>query len=102
MNGGHAWTGCWAITMPWDNGTSASPAVLVREIWKGLDLTGIQLSNWQNQTLLSAVGWRGQTYINGFDLNAIFGIENRQSHSSGQVSDGIGTQDITDLPAGHH
>ena len=26
------------------------------------------------------------------------GIENRQSHSNGQVSDVIGTQNITDLP----
>ena len=62
------------------------------------EVESVQLSNWQNQTLLSAIGWRGQTYINCFDLNASFGIENRKSHSSGQVSDGISTQNITDLP----
>ena len=62
------------------------------------EVESVRLSNWQNQTLLSAIGWRGQTYLQGFDLNASVGIENRQSHSTGQVSVGIGTQNITDLP----
>ena len=62
------------------------------------EVESVRLTNWQNQTLLNAIGWRGQTYVHGFDLNASLGIENRQSHSSGQVSDGVGTQNITDLP----
>lgn len=61
-------------------------------------VAGYQLSSWQNQTLLTAVGWRHQSRMMGINWDGSVGLESSRTRSVGMVGDGNQWQAITDVP----